>query len=234
MTNRATPARARHRLRRAFPARRRTRPRRLVRDLRAEAPAGLRPSRDRRRRSCRSPGRARRQALAALRRELEPDAILMFGLAGSARAHPGRDARGQRRQPAARGCAGPHGAAKAALAGSGPPALRSPRRRPPRRSRRSAPAGEGAAVAAMPAPIFATRPCGPRLRQAAATHARPVHPRPAGLDARPQARRARRKRPTLAALTRAAAAALLALRLPPGLAASPQPSPPTQTYFTSR
>ena len=172
-----------------------------------------------------------RQALAALRRELEPDAILMFGLAGSARAIR-VETRAVNVANRLRADAAGRTAAKAALAGSGPPALRSRAD-----ARRVLAAIRATGAKAQLSQDAGTYLCNATLWSALAesgprTPVLFIHVPP--ISTRVPKARVRRKRPTLAALTRAAAAALLALRLPPGLAASPQPSPPTQTYFTSR
>jgi pyroglutamyl-peptidase len=172
-----------------------------------------------------------RQVLAGLCREIEPDAILMFGLAGSSRKIR-VEAMARNVANRLRGDAAGRTAQKAALSGSGPRALRSRAdahrvlaaiRATGAKAQLSQDAGSYLCNATLWSALAETDPDTPVIF----VHVPPVARRI------PKAR-ARRKRPSLADLTRAATAALLALRLPLGESGAPQPSPPTQTYFTSR
>jgi pyroglutamyl-peptidase len=172
-----------------------------------------------------------RQALAGYSCEVEPDAILMFGLAGSSWAIR-VETRALNIANRLRADAAGRTADKAALSASGPRALRS--RADARRvlaairatgvkARLSVDAGSYLCNATLWSALAETEPGTPVIFVHVPPPARRI----------PKAR-ARRKRPSLADLTRAATAALLALRLPLGEAVRRQPSPPTQTYFTSR
>jgi pyroglutamyl-peptidase len=172
-----------------------------------------------------------RQALAGLRCEVEPDAILMFGLAGSSRAIR-VETRALNVANRLRADAAGRTADRAALSGSGPRALRSRAdvrrvlaaiRATGAKAHLSLDAGSYLCNATLWSALAETDPGTPVLF---------IHVPPAARRI-PKAM-ARRKRPSLAGLTQAATAALLALRLPRGNVVPRQPSPPTQTYLTSR
>ena len=167
--------------------------------------------------------------MEALIREINPAMILMLGLAGSAsriRVETRAANVANRLRVDARGGVAP----RAALVGAGPRALSCRAD-----ARRVLSAIRSSGVPAELSSDAGTYLCNASLWSALAGTQRSVpvifiHI-PRGARRRPRLRPGR-PRPTVTDMIRAAAAALLALRLPP--CGPAQASPPTQTYFTSR